>query len=95
MTNLLYINASPRGDLSTANQAATIFTDALTDSVHLNRLDLFDAKLPEITLEITAAKMKFAMGLDLNEEEARQWTAIKNLVGQFIEADSYLFSIPM
>ena len=95
MTNLLYINASPRGDLSTANQAATIFTDALTDSVHLNRLDLFDAKLPEITLEITAAKMKFAMGLDLNEEEARQWTAIKNLVGQFVEADSYLFSIPM
>tara|TARA_B100000795_G_scaffold260379_1_gene236199 strand:- start:3717 stop:4349 length:633 start_codon:yes stop_codon:yes gene_type:complete len=95
MTNLLYINASPRGDLSAANQAAIIFTDALTDSVHVNRLDLFDAKLPEITLEITAAKMKFSMGLDLDEEEARQWTAIKNLVNQFVEADGYLFSIPM
>jgi FMN-dependent NADH-azoreductase len=70
MTNLLYINASPRGDLSAANQASIIFTDALADSVHVNRLDLFDANLPEITLEITATKMKFAMGLDLDEEEA-------------------------
>jgi FMN-dependent NADH-azoreductase len=62
MTNLLYINASPRGDHSAANQAALIFTDALADSVQVNQLDLFEAKLPEVTLEITAAKMKFAMG---------------------------------
>ena len=95
MTNLLYINASPRGDLSAANQAASIFTDALADSVQVSRLNLFEAKLPEITLEVTAAKMKFAMGLDLSEEEARQWTAITNLVSQFVEADGYLFSIPM
>mgnify|MGYP004000416009 FL=1 len=95
MTNLLYINASPRGDLSAANQAALIFTGALADSVQVNRLDLFEAKLPEVTLEITAAKMKFAMGLDLDEEEARQWTAITSLVRQFVEADGYLFTIPM
>lgn len=95
MTNLLYINASPRGDLSAANQAASIFTDALPDSVKVNRLNLFEASLPEITLEITAAKMKFAMGLDLGEEEAEQWTAITNLVSQFVEADSYLFCVPM
>ncbi|MBT6891727.1 MAG: FMN-dependent NADH-azoreductase, partial [Gammaproteobacteria bacterium] len=74
---------------------ALIFTDALADSVQVNRLDLFDAKLPEVTLEITAAKMKFAMGLDLNDDEAKQWTAITNLVTQFVEADGYLFSIPM
>ncbi|MBT5441653.1 MAG: flavodoxin family protein, partial [Gammaproteobacteria bacterium] len=49
MTNLLYINASPRGDLSAANQAALIFTGALADSVQVNRLDLFEAKLPEVT----------------------------------------------
>ena len=95
MTNLLHINASPRGEFSAANQAALIFTDALADSVKVNRLDLFDAKLPEVSLEITAAKMKFAMGLDLDDDEAKQWTAITNLVTQFVEADGYLFSIPM
>ena len=95
MTNLLHINASPRGEFSAANQAALIFTDALADSVKVNRLDLFDAKLPEVSLEITAAKMKFAMGLDLDDDKAKQWTAIKNLATQFVEADGYLFSIPM
>lgn len=95
MTNLLYINASPRGEISAANQASLMFTDALADSVQVDRLDLFEAQLPEVTLEITAAKMKFAMGLDLDEEEARQWSAITRLVSQFVEADSYLFAIPM
>ena len=95
MTNLLYINASPRGEVSAANQACLIFTNALPDSVKVDRLDLFEAQLPEVTLEITAAKMKFAMGLDLDDEEARQWSAITNLVSQFLEADSYLFAIPM
>jgi FMN-dependent NADH-azoreductase len=95
MTNLLYINASPRGEISAANQAAHIFTEALPDAVKVNRLDLFDATLPEVTLEITAAKMKFAMGLELDDEEARQWSAITNLVSQFVAADRYLFAIPM
>ena len=62
MTNLLYINASPRGDLSAANQAASIFTDALADSVHVNRLDLFDAKLPEITLESNCRENEICHG---------------------------------
>jgi len=95
MTNLLYINASPRGEVSAANQAAHIFTEALPKTVKVNRLDLFDATLPEVTLEITAAKMKFAMGLELDDEEARQWSAITNLVSQFVTADRYLFAIPM
>jgi len=95
MSNLLFINASPRGDVSAGVQAAGIFTDALADTVSVNQLDLFDAKLPEITLEVTAAKMKFAMGIDLDEEEARQWSVVKKLVEQFVTADSYLFAIPM
>ncbi len=95
MTNLLYINASPRSEASAANQASFIFTQALPNSVRVDRLNLFEAQLPEVTLEITAAKMKFARGLDLDDEEARQWSAITHLVSQFVEADRYLFAIPM
>ena len=76
MSNLLVINASPRGDASAGNMAANIFLEALPDSVALTRLDLFDAGLPEVTVEVTSAKMKYAMGLDLDEEEAKQWSVI-------------------
>ena len=95
MSTLLLINSSPRGDASAGTQAANIFVEALPAEVEVNRLDLFDADLPEVTVEITSAKIKFAMGLDLTEEEARQWSAITKLVEQFVSADSYLFAIPM
>ena len=95
MSKLLVINASPRGDASAGTQASRIFLDALQDSVEVNQLDLFGADLPEITVEITSAKMKFALGMDLTEEEASQWSAIEKLVEQFVEADSYLFCVPM
>ena len=95
MSNLLVINASPRGDASAGNMAANIFLEALPDSVALTRLDLFDAGLPEVTVEVTSAKMKYAMGLDLDEEEAKQWSVITSLVEQFVRADNYLFVIPM
>ena len=95
MSNLLVINASPRGDASAGNMAANIFLEALPESVALTRLDLFDAGLPEVTVEVTSAKMKYAMGLDLDEEEAKQWSVITALVEQFVQADNYLFVIPM
>jgi len=95
MSNLLVINASPRGDASAGNMAANIFLEALPDPVALTRLDLFDAGLPEVTVEVTSAKMKYAMGMDLDEEEAKQWSVITALVEQFVQADNYLFVIPM
>ena len=95
MSTLLVINASPRGEASAGNQAANIFTDALAESVEIVQLDLFDANLPEITSEITTAKMKFAMSMELSDEEARQWSAVTRLVKQFVGADSYLFTVPM
>ena len=39
--------------------------------------------------------MKFAMGIDLEQNEAREWRAVLNLVEQFLHADAYLFTIPM
>ena len=95
MTNLLYINASTRGDLSAAIQAAQTFTNALPKTVEVSTLDLFNVTLPEVTLAITSAKLKFAIGLNLEQNEAREWRAVLNLVEQFLHADAYLFTIPM
>ena len=78
MTELLYVNASPRGNSSAANQAAKTFTNALSNSVEVTRLNLFEMTLPEVTLSITNAKMKLAMGLDLDEAENQGWKKSQN-----------------
>ena len=78
MTELLYVNASPRGNSSAANQAVKTFTNALSNSVEVTRLNLFEMTLPEVTLSITNAKMKLAMGLDLDEAENQGWKKSQN-----------------
>ena len=95
MTELLYLNASPRGDAAASIQAAELFLAALPDDVSVVRIDLFDHGLPEFTAQLASAKQKFMMGVDLDEEEARQWAQITQLVEQFVGADSYLFGVPM
>ena len=56
MTRLLYINASPRSD-SVSARGANLFLDALKDDVITQRIDLFQTDLPEVTDELTSAKM--------------------------------------
>ena len=95
MTKLLYLNASPRGDDAASTQAAQIFIDALPDAVQCERIDLFDANLPDLTAEIASAKQKFPMGIDLGDAESRQWARVVELVEAFKDADHYLFGLPM
>ena len=95
MTKLLYLNASPRGDDAASTQAAQIFIDALPDDVQCERIDLFDADLPDLTAAVASAKQKFPMGIELSEEESAQWAKIVELVDAFKDADHYLFGLPM
>ncbi|MEO1080266.1 MAG: NAD(P)H-dependent oxidoreductase [Pseudomonadota bacterium] len=95
MTQLLCIKASPRGDQSAANQAASVFLGELPDGVVVTQIDLSERKLPDVTLEVSQAKMKSFMGMELTDEEARQWSAITALADEFLGADHYLFAIPM
>ena len=93
MPNLLYVNASPRGEQSASGAAADVFLEALDGSVEVSRLDLFDIALPEVTAEVTSAKMKFAMGVELTAEEADQWGAVVELVdaaSSVMESESQL-----
>lgn len=94
MTKVLYINASPRSD-SVSNQAAELFLEALSDSCEATRIDLFKADLPEVTEEVTSAKVKFIMGMDLTDEEQAQWSVILEMVEQLRAADHYLLAVPM
>lgn len=95
MAKLLYLNASPRGEVAASTRAAELFVSALPAHVTVERIDLFDAQLPEFTAELASAKQKFAMGMDLSDEEARQWRVITRIVEQFVSADHYLLGVPM
>lgn len=95
MTHLLYLNASPRGQASASVQACEHFLGAVSDTVTVTRLDLFEVGLPELTPEIASAKQKFMMGMDLSAPEAEQWAQITALVEQFVSADHYLLGVPM
>ena len=95
MTKLLFLNASPRGEAAASTQAAELFLAALPQDVSVQRIDLFEANLPEFTAALASAKQKFAMGLDLSDEESSQWATITRLVAQFVSADHYLLGVPM
>lgn len=95
MPELLYINASPRGEESAAVQAAQIFKSALPQDVNVTTLDLFAEDLPDVTPEMISAKFKFAMGAELSSEENTEWAPVITMVDQFKSADAFLLAVPM
>ncbi|CAG36704.1 FMN-dependent NADH-azoreductase [Desulfotalea psychrophila] len=98
MSKLLYIEASPRKNKSFSTRVAQSFINTFLDADPANRietLDLWDFPLPEVDGSYLSAKYKILHWQDPTEAEARAWTEIANIVSQFKDADSYLFSIPM
>lgn len=95
MSNLLYLDASPRGEQSASTQAAQLYLDALPDEVTVTRLNLFEEQLPEFTAVLAEAKQQVTMGQSLSGEAEVQWRAITQLVTQFLAADHYLLAVPM
>lgn len=95
MSKLLYVSVSPRGASSASIQAARVFLEALPPGVTVRHIDLFERELPEVTLEITSAKVKSFAGFPLTPEESRHWAAVTELVDEFKAADHYLLAVPM
>ena len=95
MSELLYINASPRGQESAAGQAARVLTEALPSAVNVTTVNLFEVKLPDVTPEMISAKFNFAMGASLSTKETHIWEKVTGMANQFIKADNVLFAIPM
>lgn len=95
MSNLLYLNASPRGEQSASTQAAQLYLDALPSAVQVTRVNLFEAQLPEFTPVLAEAKQQVTMGQSLSGDAKAEWEAITQLVSQFLAADHYLLAVPM
>jgi FMN-dependent NADH-azoreductase len=98
MTNLLYVQASPRGEESKSAQVAEAYLAALREAnpdLEVDTLSVWDADLPVFDGNKVAAKMNVMTGQDQNALQKTAWDQIVEIAGRFVSADRYLFAVPM
>ncbi len=98
MTKLLHIIASPRGADSGANTLARAYIEArrATDpGFAIDTIDLWRDKLPEFDGDKAAAKMTFFGVGEMDSVKQSAWDHITEITKRFIDADHYVFAVPM
>lgn len=98
MSQLLYIQASPRGTRSSSSDIAEHYIDAFksasTDN-SVTTLNVWQMGLPEFDGDRLNAKYSFLHGQNPTEAEAAAWQQIASIAEHFKSADQYLISTPM
>jgi FMN-dependent NADH-azoreductase len=98
MTKLLFIQASPRGEQSKSTQIAQAYLDALKEknpALKVDVLRLWDAHLPAFDGDKAAAKVNVMIGQEQNAVQRTAWDEVVEIASRFIDADRYLFAVPM
>ena len=95
---MLNIVSSPRGERSASLAVADAFFDELRrlqPDVEVDTLNVWEEDLPEFDAQASAAKVKGARGIELDEAEARIWGRIQSLAARFAVADRIVVGVPM
>jgi FMN-dependent NADH-azoreductase len=98
MTRLLYVEASPRKADAASIAAAGLFLGAFADihpDVEIDRLDLWNARLPEFDGAPIAAKYARLAGKAMDADLAAAWGVIEVLVARFTSADAIVIATPL
>jgi len=98
MSNLLYVQSSPRGAESESRRLADAFLEGFRRakrSAVIDVLDLWAEPLPVFRGDYVAAQMTVIGGLSPNGRHATAWDEITRIYDRFAEADAYLFTVPM
>lgn len=98
MPKLLFIQASPRGKQSTSIQVAQTYLDAMkaeNASLEVDVLPLWETDLPPFDGDKAAAKVNVMIGQEQTAEQKTAWDQIVAIASRFINADRYLFAVPM
>ena len=93
MTDILHINASPRGSDSSSLALAEAFLARQHGRV--DRLDLWSEPLPAFDGDKAAAKMTFFGVGEMNAPRQSAWDEIVSITNRFISADHYILNVPM
>jgi FMN-dependent NADH-azoreductase len=98
MSNLLYIQASPREGRSHSRAVADAFVETYGKThpgATVRTLDLFKADLPAFDGLALQAKYSILHGQAHSDSEKRAWADIERVIGEFLAADRYVFAVPM
>jgi FMN-dependent NADH-azoreductase len=98
MSELLYIKASPMGELSFSIAAADAFIAAyrkVNPQDTIWTLDIFKEPLPAFDFAAASAKYKIMHGKDHSQKDKEVWGKVVKVIEQFKSADKYVFAVPM
>jgi FMN-dependent NADH-azoreductase len=98
MSQLLYIESSPRKERSASISIANTFTEEYLkthpgDSVDV--LDLWSNELPPFDGDTMNAKYAILHGEKHSDAQLKAWKPVEVLIDNFKSADKYLISLPM
>jgi len=98
MARLLHILAHPDPDHSRTGRLAAAFLRQYAD-LHpgdtIHHLDLYQERIPFITMHHLAAFRKHRAPGEMSESERQAWDEISTQIYRFTEADKYLVTAPM
>lgn len=98
MSNLLFLQASPRKNASKSIQIAQTYLNALrvnNPDLNIDILELWETDLPAFDGDKVAAKMNVITEQNQNDKQQTAWDQIVAVAARFISADRYLIAAPM
>lgn len=98
MSKILYIRASPMGELSFSTAVADAFVEAYRQANpkdEVKTLDLFKEPLPDFNLAAASAKYKIMHGKEHSQQDRQIWNKIVSVIEEFKSADKYVLAVPM
>ena len=98
MSEILYIQASPRSGRSKSITVADAFLKAYKKkdpSARITSIDLFKKDLPSFDGLAVQAKYTILHGDEHSKDETKAWAKIEKVIKQFTSADKYVLAIPM
>jgi FMN-dependent NADH-azoreductase len=96
--HILNIVTSPRKEKSVSTALANAFLSEYGECVRdvaVDRLDIWQERLPEFDAEAINAKYKGVSGESMTPMETATWERIKELVARFQRADRIVLGVPM
>jgi FMN-dependent NADH-azoreductase len=98
MAKLLYIECSPRKQISASIEVCRAFLDAYrtaNPADTIQTLDIWDLAMPEFNGDALAAKYAGLSGTAWTPAQESTWRRIEELAAPFHEADKLLFGVPL
>jgi len=98
MSTLLYIKASPMGELSYSIAVADAFVEEYRKAHpedNIRTINLFTEPLPAFDFEAASAKYKIMHGKDHSDKDKQIWAKIVSVIEDFKSADKYIIATPM